>query len=205
VAYVDSNSGSYGPIGVSPSGSYYVVYWYNTVGDGHVSYPHVGDYAAINGTATCILGSGTPVNVNGVLTGRNYSLSNTNQLYGYAGTISYSGGTVDYCHQLHVEIYQPNTVTAHNSTTAQGSNGANDLGDANNGGIFTSGVRYDGIPYKSSSTMCSAQNVDILAYYDISGTSGSIQSGDPYVLYSNVATSLSATNNISLSNLSSTW
>ena len=205
VAYVDSSNGSYGPIGVSPSGLYYVVYWHNKAGDGHKPNPHVGDYAAINGTSTCLLGAGTQINVNGVLTNKNFSFSDTNPLLGYAGTISYSGASVDYCHQLHVEVYQPNSVTAHNSTTAQGSNATNCYGDANNGGISTSGARYDAIPYKSSTSMCSVQNVDILAYYDINSGSGSIQSGDPYVLYSNISTSSSTSNNIALSGSSSTW
>lgn len=205
VAYVNSSGSSYGPIQVPSSGNYYVVYWHNMVGDGHKANPHVGDYGAIYGTATCALGSGTQLPINGVVTGQNFSFSETNLLLGYAGTISYTGATVDYCHQLHVELYQPNSVTAHNSSTAPGNSGGNNLGDANNGGIGTSGVRYDAIPYQSSSGMCAAQNVDVLAYFDIGGTSGAITTGDPYVLYSNVAISSSTSNNISLSGSSSTW
>lgn len=205
IAFVNTNGGSYGPVGISPSGNYIPVYWYNTVGDGHNSNIHVGDYAAINGTATGILSNGTPVNINGNLTGQNFSFSDTLPLYGYSGTISYTGtGSVSYCRQLHVDLYKPNSVTASNSSTAQGSSGANNIGNANSGGIYSSGVRYDAIPYKSSSTMGAAQNVDVLAYYDLSGNYN-ISTGDPYVLYTNVSTSLATTNNITLNNSSSTW
>ncbi len=201
--YVNASTGSYGVIGIAASSNYIPVFWHNAVGDGHTSHPHVGDYAAIGGTATCLLNNGTPVNINGVLTGQNYSFSETNQLSGYFGTISYTGGTVSYCHELQVQLYKPNTVTAGNDTTAQGSDGSNYLGSANNGAITSSGVRYDAIPYKSTTSMCSTQNVDVLAYYDDDGNY-SISTGDHYILLSNVSTSISTSHTINL-NGSSTW
>lgn len=202
VAYLDSGTGTYGPLGVGASGTYMPVYWHNVQGTGHDPNIHVGDHAGINGTATCILSNGTPVNINANLTGQNYTFPGTNQVYGFGGTITYTGGTVDYCHQMHVNLYSPNSVTAGNSSTAPTS-GANYEGNANQGSISSNGIRYDAIPYNSSSSLCATQNVDVLAYYDLNG-SYAIAAGDPYVLMTNVATTAAATNNITITN-TTTW
>jgi hypothetical protein len=188
VSTVSSSPASYTVGGLNNGDGYETIYWYDTVNDG-VSAPHVGDYVYLFGTGTCVLSNGTQFTAGGTTT-RNLSFGTTNQVYGVAGTLTYSGslngGVVDGCHGLFIELYSDNTYT-----TSWGSPPE----------VVNNGARYDASPYNSPAGICGAQTVYYRAHY---GSSNAIQSGDPYVQGSRT-TANTANFNITLNDLSLTW
>ena len=197
-SFVTTSPNSYSFTGM-PTGSYSVITWYNTVGDGTaLPIPHVGDYTFIYNIATCIFNNATPYTINTANT-LNLTFTSTHQVNGIAGTVSYTGslGSVNSCNSLHVILFQPGTFTAH-SCTVNGTLWGDGYPIVGNGG------RYDALPYLSPNDMCTSFAVDALAYYDSPTRTTSCSPanhsgpsvGDPYVILSSVSTSTAATHNI---------
>jgi hypothetical protein len=192
-SYITTNGGSYSVSGI-PSGNFYISYWYNASGDGMVvTYPHIGDYFSLYGSATCYWNSGTALSVSGSVT-QNFNLTNTNQYTGVAGTITYNGskGTVNRCNPLLVFLYQPGSLVSHSSPVTGTHWGGGDP-------VFSSGGRYDAVPGFATSDACSTIQVDVLVIYWAPGTGAPIGgpvSGQPYTILSNVTLSTVANQNV---------
>ncbi len=125
------------------------------------------------------------------------TIDGTNQLSGWAGTATYTGnqGFVDGCRGIFVESYTAGTVVV--GTTPSGNN--------NQTWINTNGASFSQVGGGGGSTnVCTTQTADILAFWDETGSGGTIQAGDPYVLYSSQSSSTTPNLTITLTD-SQTW
>ena len=176
---VTTNGGTY-QFNALPSGSYALAYWFNLVGDGEV-YPHVGDFAHVLGGTPCYLATGTSVALN---TTQNLTFDNSNQLYGIAGTVTYTGnkGTVDPCHVLVVNLFSNSGYSSVIGT----------------GVVQVNGSRFDALPVVNVlGNLCGSQSVYVQAFYQAPGTSCcTLQTGDPYIQTGPISTSATASNNL---------
>jgi len=197
--FLATNGGSYTLDGLSAGATYILSFWYNTTGDGTAfPQPHIGDYVGAYGSASCAVSTWAFLIAGGTQTGINANFDTSKQLYGVAGSVTYAGsfGNVDGCHSLVIQLW-PTGTTLYG---ASGSVTCSLCTPLSNKYFNSNGVSYNEVAFSYAANVCVSDNVDVLAFYQKPGTPCcSIEPGDPYVFLTNVATSNSPTQNLTIS------